>query len=466
MECPSCGEEIEDGSQFCRFCGEEIPAVPDNFDLKSELQSMDDYEFEHFVADLWEEMGWNCEVSTASNDKGIDVRATKTEPYEQKALIQVKRYGEGNKVGSPDIQQYSSLKHQEDNVDKVIMVTSSSYSRNAEELASDLNVKLINGDALVGLVEQADAEHLVEEYIDITPEDQPTETAGTTTDLDEVAPESQEFEYPYENEQPVPSRDESDSDLTVEPAASDSEDEGEVALPDTPWTTVVGLSSVGWILFFALDGIVPDAMLGLGVLVAWVGVPLGIYRDSKATRDVVVWPKYRKTYLVISAMMFFGILAGGWYLLMRRAVAQGELDVDRAGNESDPETEEPEITADNFEVNVTMHGPGHAVGKDYEFEHHSDALGKIQELKDEERNEELERLLKWCISETEQESRRNDSGVVPHYYEELAKLYRKHDMHKEEVEVLEQFAAQDHPPGKKPQKLMERLGRARQLAEQ
>ncbi|PGF17246.1 hypothetical protein CP556_14825 [Natrinema sp. CBA1119] len=77
-------------------------------------------------------------MSTASNDKGIDVRvrAKKTTPYNQKALIQAKRYGEGNKVGSPAIQQYSSLKHQEDNVDKVVVVTTSSYSRNAKEHSS------------------------------------------------------------------------------------------------------------------------------------------------------------------------------------------------------------------------------------------------------------------------------------------------------------------------------------------
>ncbi|MFB1065025.1 restriction endonuclease [Natrinema sp. H-ect4] len=161
MECPSCGEEKEDGSRFCRFCGEDLAVLPDDTDIKQKLQSMDDYEFEHFVADLWETMGWDCEVSTASNDKGIDVRAKKTTPYNQKALIQAKRYGEGNKVGSPAIQQYSSLKHQEDNVDKVVVVTTSSYSRNAKELADDLNVKLIDGDDLIGLVDQEGAEELL-----------------------------------------------------------------------------------------------------------------------------------------------------------------------------------------------------------------------------------------------------------------------------------------------------------------
>ncbi len=188
--------------------------------------------------------------------------------------------------------------------------------------------------------------------------------------------------------------------------------------------------------------------------------------DSRATRGVVVWPKYRETYLVFSVLMFFGVLAGLWYLLMRYAVSQGKLDVGRVTDKPAPEAKPADVSTDDIDINITMHGPGRAVGKDYEFEHHSDALGKIQELKGKERYEDLERLLKWCINETEQESRRNEQGVVPHYYEELAKLYRKHGMHEYEVEVLKQFADHDHSPGKKPQKLLERLGRARQLAEQ
>lgn len=49
---------------------------------------MDDYDFEHFITDLWEEMGWQCKVSQASVDAGIDVVATKQTPYPQKKLIQ------------------------------------------------------------------------------------------------------------------------------------------------------------------------------------------------------------------------------------------------------------------------------------------------------------------------------------------------------------------------------------------
>ncbi|UHQ98251.1 restriction endonuclease (plasmid) [Natrinema zhouii] len=463
MECPSCGDEIEDGSQFCRFCGEELPAVPGDFDLKTELQSMDDYEFEHFVGDLWEEMGWDCEVSTASNDKGIDVRARKTAPYEQKALIQAKRYTKGNKVGSPDIQQYSSLKHQEANVDKVIMVTSSSYSRNAEELAGDLNVKLIDGDDLVNLIDQAEADHLIEDYFDVNPEEQVTEETESEAEVEEVSPVET---YEYRRESPNTERDSETDREMARSTANSADEDGEIPLPDTIWTTVIGTCTAGWVMFFVLEGVIPDTLLGFIVFVSWIGLPIGIFMDSRATREVAPWPKYRKTYLFCSAMIFFGLLVGCWYLLLRKAVKQGHSDIAVSTPSTATAEKNPQTSADDIELNVTMHGPGHAVGKDYEFEHHSDALGKIQELKDEERYEELDQLLQWCINETEQESRRTEQGVVPHFYEELAKLYRQHDMYEKEIKILEQFAEQEHAPGKKPRKLLERLGRARQLAEQ
>jgi restriction endonuclease Mrr len=115
---------------------------------------MDPYEFEHFVADIWEQMGWETEVSSASADKGVDIIARKSRPYDQLILIQAKRYGPNSTVGSPDVQQYASLRQQYDGVDKVLIVTTNGYSRQAREIAENLNVKLIDGDGLVELIEE------------------------------------------------------------------------------------------------------------------------------------------------------------------------------------------------------------------------------------------------------------------------------------------------------------------------
>ena len=134
--------------------------------LKAVLQQMNPYEFEHFVGDLWEQMSWETTVSMASVDKDVDITARKSQPYEQLLLIQAKRYGPNTTVGSPDTQQYASLRYQFENVDKVLIVTTNGYSRQAREIAEDLNVKLIDGDGLVELINEYESLDLVAEYLD------------------------------------------------------------------------------------------------------------------------------------------------------------------------------------------------------------------------------------------------------------------------------------------------------------
>ncbi|WP_158093588.1 restriction endonuclease [Halorubrum sp. SD683] len=164
--------------------------------LKAHLQSMDEYEFEHLVADLWGEMGWDTTVSQASVDAGLDVIAEKYTPYHQKKVIQAKRYSDSTTVGGPDIQQYSSLKQQVDDADSVVIVTTSSFTNSAESRASDLNVKLVDGDDLVNLVEDLEAYDIVDDYLDIT-----------QTVTEEVAvepePEPEPESTPTESPEPV-----------------------------------------------------------------------------------------------------------------------------------------------------------------------------------------------------------------------------------------------------------------------
>lgn len=136
-----------------------------NPELLNILHEIDPIDFEHFVADLWQRQGWKTKVTSASSDKGIDIVAEREAPFHEKQLIQAKKYGPENKVGSPEVQQYSSLRHQRAGVDAVIIVTTSSFSPQARDLAADLNVKLIDGDQLCDLIERVDGYDL---YSDIT----------------------------------------------------------------------------------------------------------------------------------------------------------------------------------------------------------------------------------------------------------------------------------------------------------
>ena len=129
------------------------------------LRELDPYEFEQFIAEVWTHRGWNTKVSQQSGDQGIDVIATREGPFLEKQLIQVKRYAPDNSVGSREIQQYSSLRHQEPDADSVVVVTTSRFTSQAEQLAEQLNVKLVDGVALSGIISQLGIEELVSKYV-------------------------------------------------------------------------------------------------------------------------------------------------------------------------------------------------------------------------------------------------------------------------------------------------------------
>lgn len=133
-------------------------------EVLSNLRQIDEYDFEEFIAKLWNLYGWETEVTSGSNDRGIDVIAEKHSPFEQKHLIQVKRWGSKNKVGGPEIQQYSSLLRRGDGIDAVVVVTTSSFSRQAKELAGELNVKLVDGFDLYEVLSEVGADNLLKQY--------------------------------------------------------------------------------------------------------------------------------------------------------------------------------------------------------------------------------------------------------------------------------------------------------------
>lgn len=150
--------------------------------IKQKLRNMDSYDFEYFIADLWERRGWSTEVEQQSGDAGVDVRATKTSPYKQKVLIQAKRYGENTNVGGPEVQQYASLKQQESNVDTVIIVTSNYFTDSAQTRAEELNVKLININNLIGIVEDTNSFELIKSYTKKKLSSQDTTQRGTSSE--------------------------------------------------------------------------------------------------------------------------------------------------------------------------------------------------------------------------------------------------------------------------------------------
>jgi hypothetical protein len=133
-------------------------------ELLSKLRQMDGGKFESLIADVWEERGWKTTETPDSRDRGIDVIAKQSTPFKQKQLIQAKRWAEGNKISSRDVQQYDSLRRQESDVDAVVIVTTSSFTSQAEQIANELNVKPIDGRNLCDMIISLDSQRFLSDY--------------------------------------------------------------------------------------------------------------------------------------------------------------------------------------------------------------------------------------------------------------------------------------------------------------
>ena len=122
--------------------------------IKRRVREMDPYQFEQLVAEIWQLYGYKTTVTKGSGDRGIDIEASKSVPYIQHDLIQVKRHSKDNTIGSDQIRNYSTLYNQEPHADIVVLITTGYFTSEAKRLADDLNVKTIDGDEIAGIIEE------------------------------------------------------------------------------------------------------------------------------------------------------------------------------------------------------------------------------------------------------------------------------------------------------------------------
>lgn len=299
-----------------------MATVRENDEILTHLQRIDDYEFEHFIADLWARQGWDTEVSQASVDAGIDVVATKEIPYPQKMLIQAKRYGPNTTVGGPDIQQYASLKYQQDSVDSVIVVTSNRFSSHAHDRARELNVKTVDGTGLVELLERLNSYDLLDKY----------SASGT-------APNT------IEESQPVgKSTDDSSFWADISPDTYFRFIQAGTAI----WTIGFLLAQVG----YSGGGGTLDGIFGLAAIICWVLFPPSLYYEAKRVAEDTDWSPHGTLYAVASVIPFLNALMGGIYLFRRRkAYQRAESVIEELGESNGVGAESSEAKSPNSLTN-------------------------------------------------------------------------------------------------------------------
>ncbi len=122
--------------------------------ISNNFAYMDPYEFEEFIAKLFRAMGYSAHKTQSTGDYGADVIAEKGE---EKIVVQVKKYHDGNPVNAIDIQKTlgSAVFY---GASKVILVTTSRFTRQAvhmiEENKGRIKIELWDKDTLHSMIRQ------------------------------------------------------------------------------------------------------------------------------------------------------------------------------------------------------------------------------------------------------------------------------------------------------------------------
>lgn len=116
----------------------------------SALYELDPREFEEYIAELFKALGYeNINLTPASNDKGIDILMEKNG---KRYAVQCKKYK--GVVGSPAIQTFiGAMEHAQAN--HGFFITTSTFSIEAEKMASDHPVELVDNIKLGQMIQEA-----------------------------------------------------------------------------------------------------------------------------------------------------------------------------------------------------------------------------------------------------------------------------------------------------------------------
>ncbi|PGC28810.1 restriction endonuclease [Bacillus pseudomycoides] len=117
------------------------------------IDKMDGFQFEVYLKALFRELGYRPEVTKRSCDYGVDVILK----GRNRIVIQAKRYGIKNRVGIRAVQEvYAGKGYYK--ADEAWIVTNSVFTKQAEELATACQVKLIDRFELQNLINKVNPE--------------------------------------------------------------------------------------------------------------------------------------------------------------------------------------------------------------------------------------------------------------------------------------------------------------------
>lgn len=122
-------------------------------------------QFEELIAELFKAKGFEVELTKITRDGGKDIIAISTDQFgtKLKYFIECKHYSEDNKVTVDLVRSLYGVKHSKEGPNKVILVTSSSFTTDAinfvnKEINSSWDMSLFDYDQIIGWVKNYNLE--------------------------------------------------------------------------------------------------------------------------------------------------------------------------------------------------------------------------------------------------------------------------------------------------------------------
>jgi Holliday junction resolvasome RuvABC ATP-dependent DNA helicase subunit len=123
----------------------------------SDLAHLSGIGFEKIITQLLQQMGFVAEMTKASGDGGIDIVAELHKPITGgRYLIQCKNLAPDSLIGAPIVREFYGAMVADKKAIKGILITTSDFTRQAQEFAETLPLELINGERLKELLANRD----------------------------------------------------------------------------------------------------------------------------------------------------------------------------------------------------------------------------------------------------------------------------------------------------------------------
>ena len=103
---------------------------------RNQIINMSPREFEFFVSEIFEKLGFDIKITKATRDGGRDIIATKADPIPYTLIVECKHWGENHKVDVSVIRSVYGVQ-MATQANQSVIVTSSKFTRDARQFAKE-----------------------------------------------------------------------------------------------------------------------------------------------------------------------------------------------------------------------------------------------------------------------------------------------------------------------------------------